>query len=75
MGAKDALPVKVVDEVVLQFSPPERDFYDGLYQKSIAEFDGFAASGTLANNYATLLTLLLRLRQACNHPQDRAPRQ
>lgn len=33
-----------------------------------AEFEGFVAEGTARNKYATIFTLLLRLRQACNHP-------
>ncbi len=32
------------------------------------QFDSFVKSGTVLQNYATVLELLLRLRQACNHP-------
>ena len=57
-----------IQEVRLCFSTAEREFYDGLFKQTKAEFTGFASAGTLSNNYATLLTLLLRLRQACDHP-------
>ena len=57
-----------IQEIRLSFSLAEREFYDGLFQQTKAEFTGFALAGTLSHNYATLLTLLLRLRQACDHP-------
>lgn len=31
-------------------------------------FQAFAAAGTVNQNYASILLLLLRLRQACDHP-------
>jgi hypothetical protein len=31
-------------------------------------FQEYAAAGTLKQNYANILLLLLRLRQACDHP-------
>ena len=62
------LPKRSIHLHPVQFSRAENEFYQSLYQRSKAEFDGYVASGTLANNYATILTLLLRLRQACDHP-------
>ncbi len=32
------------------------------------QFDSFVRAGTVLKNYATVLELLLRLRQACAHP-------
>ena len=32
------------------------------------QFDKFVAQGSVLNNYANILELLLRLRQCCNHP-------
>ena len=49
-------------------SPPERDFYDALYARAKAEFAGLVASRRVLNKYAAILTLLLRLRQSCDHP-------
>jgi DNA repair protein RAD5 len=62
------LPARRIQLHSVNFSDAESDFYKALYMRSKAEFDGYVATGTLSNNYATILTLLLRLRQACNHP-------
>ncbi|CAH0484480.1 unnamed protein product [Peronospora farinosa] len=62
------LPPKHVDLVKLEFSPDERTFYQAVYDKSRAEFNGFVASGTAMTSYVAIFALLLRLRQACDHP-------
>lgn len=54
--------------VKVTLAPEERTFYDALYHKSKLRFQGFAASGRLLAQYAAILSLLLRLRQACLHP-------
>lgn len=46
----------------------EEDFYQGLYTQSRAQFNTYVASGTLLNNYAHIFDLLMRLRQAVDHP-------
>lgn len=62
------LPPKHIDLVKLRFSDEERTFYQAVYDKSRAEFNGFVASGTASTSYVAIFALLLRLRQACNHP-------
>ncbi|EGZ04405.1 hypothetical protein PHYSODRAFT_454028, partial [Phytophthora sojae] len=62
------LPPKHVDLVKLEFSPDERAFYQAVYDKSRAEFNGFVASGSAMTSYVAIFALLLRLRQACDHP-------
>ncbi|CAI5724694.1 unnamed protein product [Peronospora destructor] len=62
------LPPKHVDLVRLKFSPDERTFYQAVYDKSRAEFNGFVASGAAMTSYVAIFALLLRLRQACDHP-------
>lgn len=62
------LPPKHMELVKLMFSEEERTFYQAVYDKSRAEFNGFVASGTASNSYVAIFALLLRLRQACNHP-------
>ena len=57
-----------IENIQLEFSQAERQFYDGLFEHTKVEYRGYALAGTLSKNYATLLTLLLRLRQACDHP-------
>ena len=46
----------------------EHDFYQGIYTQSQAQFGSYVDAGTLLNNYAHVLDLLTRLRQAINHP-------
>ena len=46
----------------------EEDFYEALYTQSRAQFDAYVGAGTLVNNYSHIFSLLVRLRQAVNHP-------
>eukprot|EP00607_Mallomonas_marina_P011056 CAMPEP_0182423774 /NCGR_PEP_ID=MMETSP1167-20130531/9858_1 /TAXON_ID=2988 /ORGANISM="Mallomonas Sp, Strain CCMP3275" /LENGTH=431 /DNA_ID=CAMNT_0024603047 /DNA_START=105 /DNA_END=1400 /DNA_ORIENTATION=+ len=46
----------------------EDDFYQALYTQSQAQFDTYVASGTVLNNYAHIFDILIRLRQAVDHP-------
>ncbi|CAI5741891.1 unnamed protein product [Hyaloperonospora brassicae] len=62
------LPPKHVDLVELEFSSDERAFYQAVYDQSRAEFNGFVASGAAMTSYVAIFALLLRLRQACDHP-------
>lgn len=62
------LPPKHMELVQLEFSEEERTFYQAVYDKSRAEFNGYVASGTANTSYVAIFALLLRLRQACNHP-------
>lgn len=50
------------------FDEDERDFYDALERKTQVTFNKFVTSGTAMANYTSVLTMLLRLRQACDHP-------
>ena len=45
-----------------------RDFYTAIYKRSKAKFDQFVAAGSVLTQYANILEMLLRLRQACDHP-------
>jgi hypothetical protein len=62
------LPPKREHMEWLVLSEAERTFYDAIFSRSKATFQGFEAAGTILNQYAVILSLLLRLRQACNHP-------
>ena len=62
------LPPKTLTVVPVKLSPAERDFYDALYQRSKTRFDAFVAAGRVFSNYASVLEILLRLRQCCDHP-------
>lgn len=62
------LPKKHVEIVSLIPSPEERDFYAALHDRTKTQFDTFVREGKVMKNYASILELLLRLRQACDHP-------
>lgn len=52
----------------LEFDPKEEDFYNAIYTQSQSEFSTYVQSDTVLNNYAHIFDLLIRLRQAVNHP-------
>lgn len=52
----------------MPFSVEEADFYTALHSRSKVQFDAYMAQGKALTNYASVLELLLRLRQACAHP-------
>eukprot|EP00002_Diphylleia_rotans_P007860 TRINITY_DN1753_c0_g1_i1.p1 TRINITY_DN1753_c0_g1~~TRINITY_DN1753_c0_g1_i1.p1 ORF type:complete len:1009 (-),score=189.43 TRINITY_DN1753_c0_g1_i1:1390-4266(-) len=78
---------KIQDQAIVSMSPKivkihryafnqmERDFYDKLWASSRNKFDSYTEAGTVFKNYNVILELLLRLRQACDHPVLCASRQ
>ncbi|XP_047328550.1 helicase-like transcription factor CHR28 [Impatiens glandulifera] len=62
------LPPKSVQLTKVDFTKEERGFYHILEAESRAQFAEYAAAGTVKKNYINILLMLLRLRQACNHP-------
>ncbi|KAJ6631188.1 SNF2 family N-terminal domain-containing protein [Mycena sp. CBHHK59/15] len=62
------LPEKTVELVTLQFSQEERDIYNMVEAAQQAKFNRYLRAGTVLKNYASVLVLLLRLRQLCSHP-------
>jgi SNF2 family DNA or RNA helicase len=62
---------KIVDRkvkvIAAEFNSQERLFYDRLADRAMARLDEMM--GGAKNDYIGALVLLLRLRQACNHPQ------
>jgi DNA repair protein RAD16 len=63
-----ALPPRVVVLRRDSFSAIEADYYEALYTQSKVQFGGYVEAGTVLNNYAHIFDLLIRLRQAANHP-------
>ncbi|PBP23233.1 DNA repair protein [Diplocarpon rosae] len=56
-----------IEKVFAEFSPQERRFYERLEQRTDASIEQMMSGEKV--NYASALVLLLRLRQACNHPK------
>ena len=56
-----------IEKVLAEFSSEERRFYDRLEQRTDASIERMMSGEKV--NYASALVLLLRLRQACNHPK------
>ncbi|GAA0176295.1 hypothetical protein LIER_29308 [Lithospermum erythrorhizon] len=62
------IPPKTIELRKVDFTEEERDFYSQLEADSRAQFAEYAAAGTVKQNYVNILLMLLRLRQACDHP-------
>ncbi|KAG2592166.1 hypothetical protein PVAP13_5NG529200 [Panicum virgatum] len=63
-----SLPPKTVSLKTVDFTSEERNFYNTLEVESREQFKEYAAAGTVKQNYVNILLMLLRLRQACDHP-------
>ncbi|CCO36820.1 putative ATP-dependent helicase C582.10c [Rhizoctonia solani AG-1 IB] len=62
------LPGRNVETVMCEFDDDEQAFYQALEQKTELTLNKFIKAGTVMKNYTSVLLLLLRLRQACDHP-------
>ncbi|KAG5560693.1 hypothetical protein RHGRI_003879 [Rhododendron griersonianum] len=62
------LLLKSIELKNVEFTDEERDFYCRLEADSWAQFAEYVAEGTVKQNYFNILLMLLRLRQACDHP-------
>ncbi|XP_057826600.2 DNA repair protein RAD5A isoform X2 [Cryptomeria japonica] len=62
------LPPASVQVVYCELTETEKDFYGALFKRSKVKFDQFVEQGRVLHNYASILELLLRLRQCCDHP-------
>ncbi|XP_020257734.1 helicase-like transcription factor CHR28 isoform X2 [Asparagus officinalis] len=63
-----SLPSKTVSLKKVDFSMEERSFYSMLEAESREQFREYEDAGTVKQNYVNILLMLLRLRQACDHP-------
>ncbi|RCH89099.1 hypothetical protein CU098_000185, partial [Rhizopus stolonifer] len=62
------LPERNIHMTHVDFSPDERIHYDFVEQRAQARFNKYLQAGSVMKNYSSVLVLLLRLRQACLHP-------
>ena len=53
--------------VNVSLSPPEREFYNALLERSQTVFEGFIKNGMASKSWFAIFSLLQRLRQACDH--------
>jgi len=63
-----SLPKKRIRMVELEFTDDERALYKAVELHSIAEINNYMLQGTEMKNFDAILTMLLRLRQVCDHP-------
>ncbi|XP_006300585.2 helicase-like transcription factor CHR28 isoform X1 [Capsella rubella] len=63
-----SLPPKSIELRKVDFTVEERDFYSKLEAESRSQFREYEEAGTVKQNYVNILLMLLRLRQACDHP-------
>jgi len=62
------LPPRIVTIRSVRLHPIEEDFYNALYTQTQSSFNDYVSEGTLLNNYAHIFDLLMRMRQATDHP-------
>ncbi|KAH9474606.1 putative ATP-dependent helicase [Psilocybe cubensis] len=64
------LPKRNIEIISCPFDDAEQEFYDSLESKMESVIENLMASSNSGggNTYISVLLLLLRLRQACNHP-------
>jgi SNF2 family DNA or RNA helicase len=62
------LPGKEINIVHAEFDEEQLDFYKNLEEGAVVELKRYREAGTLGKNISRGLVLLLRLRQACLHP-------
>ncbi|KAL8690765.1 MAG: hypothetical protein Q9218_003858, partial [Villophora microphyllina] len=62
------LPERTTEAQHAQFNEDEQEFYKALESQTQLQFNRYLRAGTVGRNYSNILVLLLRLRQACCHP-------
>ncbi|KAL2536246.1 actin-dependent regulator of chromatin subfamily A member 3 [Forsythia ovata] len=62
------LPPADIQVMYCDLTEVEKDFYEALFNRSKVKFNQFVEQGRVLHNYASILELLLRLRQCCDHP-------
>jgi len=65
---REQLPERKVVLRAAKFTQDEQDFYNALEKRAQLAFNRFLKQGAVMQHYSDILVLLLRLRQACDHP-------
>ncbi|TIC08566.1 hypothetical protein E3Q15_03924 [Wallemia mellicola] len=63
------LPAKHILDISCDFDKEERQFYENVHNRAEQQISKFVTDGNINSRYTSVLTMLLRLRQACCHPQ------
>lgn len=63
------LPEKTVEIRRIAFSPAERELYSFVYHHIKSSIEGQMYAGTASSAYTSILALVTRLRQTCDHPR------
>ncbi|POS79014.1 DNA repair protein RAD5 [Diaporthe helianthi] len=62
------LPPRLDQPSYVKFNDEQREFYQALEVQQQLKFNKYLINGAVMKNYMHILILLLRLRQACDHP-------
>lgn len=62
------LPPRTDQPAFVEFNNEQRAFYQALELQQQLKFNKYLTDGAVMKNYLHILILLLRLRQACDHP-------
>lgn len=62
------LPPRYDRPFYVEFNDDQREFYQALEVQQQLQFNKYLVNGAVMKNYMHILILLLRLRQACDHP-------
>lgn len=62
------LPLRHNLVMYAEFDAEQKQFHLALESRQRLRFNKYVKAGTVTKNYAEILVLLLRLRQACDHP-------
>lgn len=62
------LPPRIDNPAFAEFNDEQREFYKALEIQQQLKFNKYLINGAVMKNYIHILILLLRLRQACDHP-------
>lgn len=63
-----SLPEKIISIERIKLSADEQQLYEWIFFKAQSAFNDSLSRGTAMKSYSTIMTQILRLRQACNHP-------
>lgn len=63
------LPPKTITMESYSFDPDEQEYYEYLENGAIIRMNKYLSDNSIKKNYSSILVLLLRLRQACDHPK------